>query len=249
MSEINLTPELESIADTRECLANARKRAQDNLKKLREAIGVTQEDFAKVMGVSRATLSYYENGNRTPDLDFINMVGLETECSFDYLLGWSDIMSPKQYSLENLHELNEIQLNRLDRYCASRPFRTLLGSFEFLEMIRILGNYKEYALVNGCDHEMYVWRCINLITPVLESIILQQEAELLKDPQMRIAYDRRRDEVFDLMYGSSSSEETDDEDEIDSLDVRERIKAIEIKNENNPFFAFRQKMRPLKQED
>jgi transcriptional regulator with XRE-family HTH domain len=37
----------------------------ENLKKLREKMGYTQDFVAKYLNVSRETISYYENGNRS----------------------------------------------------------------------------------------------------------------------------------------------------------------------------------------
>lgn len=244
MTEINLAPELECIVDSRECVERTRKLAQENLKNLRESIGVTQEDFAKVMGISRATLSYYENGNRTPDMDFINMVAVRTDCSLEYLLGWSENMVPRKLSLEDLHFLNEKEIKSLDYLCSSDAFRALLVSHEFLEMISFLNRYSEYALSNGCDYEVFLWRCISLITPILESIILMKENKLRKDPKMQSIYDKRRSEVFDVMYSKLNlveNENKEDEARI-PLDTGEAIKSIKSKNLNNPFFAFRERM-------
>ena len=62
------------------------------LKSLREMIGITQDDFAKRLDVSRPTISYYEKGERTPDIDFLDRVHDVTGCSVAYLLGYSNSM-------------------------------------------------------------------------------------------------------------------------------------------------------------
>ena len=38
------------------------------LKELRETAGLTQEQLAKELKVSRGAISYYEKGGRTPDI-------------------------------------------------------------------------------------------------------------------------------------------------------------------------------------
>ncbi len=38
----------------------------ERIKKIREAIGLTQEDFGKRIGSARNTIANYENGNRNP---------------------------------------------------------------------------------------------------------------------------------------------------------------------------------------
>jgi transcriptional regulator with XRE-family HTH domain len=44
------------------------------LKSLREEVGLTQEQLAQMMGVSKALIGYYESGKKTPGLDkFLSM--------------------------------------------------------------------------------------------------------------------------------------------------------------------------------
>ena len=47
------------------------KKIGDFLKVLRKEKGITQEDFAEVMGVSGRTVSRWETGSNMPDLDII----------------------------------------------------------------------------------------------------------------------------------------------------------------------------------
>ena len=50
----------------------ATERFARRLRQLREAAGLTQEQFAKELKVSRGAISYYEKGERTPDIEFLN---------------------------------------------------------------------------------------------------------------------------------------------------------------------------------
>lgn len=57
------------------------------LKMLREERGMNQNELAKDLGVSRGSISFYENGSRLPDIDVVYRI-----CSFfgvtsDYLIG------------------------------------------------------------------------------------------------------------------------------------------------------------------
>lgn len=40
----------------------------ENIRKLREAAGLTQQDFANIFGVSYATVSMWESGKRSPEM-------------------------------------------------------------------------------------------------------------------------------------------------------------------------------------
>lgn len=46
--------------------------------------------MADALGVSRGSISYYENGERTPDIGFLAQVKEYFRVELDYLLGYSD---------------------------------------------------------------------------------------------------------------------------------------------------------------
>jgi transcriptional regulator with XRE-family HTH domain len=45
------------------------------LKELREAKGISQEEFAAELGVSRVTVSHWETGSNSPSLEKIGEIG------------------------------------------------------------------------------------------------------------------------------------------------------------------------------
>lgn len=47
----------------------------------------SQDVFASELGISRGALSFYENGERTPDAKFVYKVCILTGVSADWLLG------------------------------------------------------------------------------------------------------------------------------------------------------------------
>ena len=46
----------------------------ERLRELRNALGLTQEQFAKELGVSFATINRYEKGKRLPDAEFLQIL-------------------------------------------------------------------------------------------------------------------------------------------------------------------------------
>lgn len=60
------------------------------LKMIREELGISQNEFSKRLGISRVSLTHYEAGDRTPDIDFLKRLHQETGVSLYYLLGLSD---------------------------------------------------------------------------------------------------------------------------------------------------------------
>lgn len=61
-----------------------------NLIKLRTDRGLTQEDIASVLEISNKTLSKWENGSSSPDLDMLVKLAEFFEVTTDYLLGLSN---------------------------------------------------------------------------------------------------------------------------------------------------------------
>lgn len=59
------------------------------LKELRDASGLNQEQLAKELGVSRGSISFYENGDRIPDIEFLFQMSKFFDVSADWLLGLS----------------------------------------------------------------------------------------------------------------------------------------------------------------
>ena len=53
-----------------------------------------QDDVAKELGISRASLSYYESGVRKPDINTLYALAKYYNVSSDYLLGLSDASTP-----------------------------------------------------------------------------------------------------------------------------------------------------------
>lgn len=58
-----------------------------NLKQLREEAGLTQTQLADRIGVSRGSISFYENGDRIPDIEVLASIADEFHVSTDWLLG------------------------------------------------------------------------------------------------------------------------------------------------------------------
>lgn len=61
----------------------------ENLKKYRTAAGYTQREFALKIGIPISTYSNYENGNRTPGLEFLTKVAEELDIPVNELISTS----------------------------------------------------------------------------------------------------------------------------------------------------------------
>lgn len=60
---------------------------------LRKQKGKTQQDIAKVIGITRPAYTAYETGKRNPDYDTLQKIADYYDVTTDYLLGRSDSIS------------------------------------------------------------------------------------------------------------------------------------------------------------
>lgn len=87
------------------------------LKELREESGLTQEQLANELGVSRGAISYYEKGTRTPDIEFINSLYefFNFEYSIEYLLGYSNNKQKEYVDMSEVYGLSDHACRNLAR--------------------------------------------------------------------------------------------------------------------------------------
>lgn len=66
-----------------------------SIEEIRKRTGLTQKEFAKVLGCSQSAVSFWEMGARKPSaamaLKIVKLVGLGKEAAFDLLEGDNDI--------------------------------------------------------------------------------------------------------------------------------------------------------------
>lgn len=92
------------------------------VKELRSSLGLTQTEFAEKISTTQATLSSYENTDKTPSLDIVKNIAEVFTVSIDWLLGYSDILDvndkPRTYSdvIRLLFKLEEANLMGFEIY-------------------------------------------------------------------------------------------------------------------------------------
>lgn len=62
----------------------------ERLKELREKEKLSRQQLADILGVSRASLEYYEKGKRTPDIEVLYKLSEHFNVTADYLIGRTD---------------------------------------------------------------------------------------------------------------------------------------------------------------
>lgn len=86
----------------------------ERIKELRLERELTQEEFGKLFGIVKSTVSLYESGKSTPDDEIKKRIAQYFNVSIDYLLGFSNIRNPylsdeSDFTLEELKLLEKIK--------------------------------------------------------------------------------------------------------------------------------------------
>ena len=79
----------------------------DRLKRLRNEAGLSQEQLAERLQLSRPAIGHYETGFRKPDLDTLQCIARFFDVSTDYLLGRTDDPTPPSADLSDVLSTDE----------------------------------------------------------------------------------------------------------------------------------------------
>lgn len=104
------------------------------LRELREKANISQTELANELKVSRGAISFYENGERIPNIDFLQDVALLFDVSFDYLLGYQNCYHPTPVG--SFSELSTEAAEKLMEYLDDSP-----------EIINLIFNHSSFATV------------------------------------------------------------------------------------------------------
>ena len=81
----------------------------ERIKELREAKGLNQQGLAIKLNVSQSSISYYETGERKPDLDALIQLSDYFDVSIDYLVGRSYVKRSVLQDGQNADDVNFLQ--------------------------------------------------------------------------------------------------------------------------------------------
>lgn len=235
---------------------DARETFPIRLKALREAIGISQDEFAKALNVTRASISYYERGNRIPDIQILSKINEITGCSVDYLLGNSENMNPTYADIGLVTNLADETIDKLADYfqfgdelnfllCHESlksimsdavAYAELVQSDEQQEMHIASKDYVKFIIIQQVvgiveDYAQYKLDCIEEIDQSSANCILREIERTKSALNRRLATDdmlRRMEE---------SSEKIDTRYHAAKSQHEERMK-------NDPIYKFRIRMEP-----
>ncbi len=126
----------------------------DNIKSLRKARGMTQEELAIRLNIVRQTVSKWEKGLSVPDADMLQRLAETLEVDIMYLLGTPSNYTPEQTDavVEQLARINE-QLAIKNR--RARKIWTIVGyvllAFVVLQLLLIILNFAAFNQLKVTD--------------------------------------------------------------------------------------------------
>ena len=97
----------------------------NNLKSLRVRFGLTQQDLANKLGVSKSTVSMYETGNRAPDFEMLEAIADLFNVSLDSLIGAqgkseNEIKVLAAHAIDDLTEDEQLEIIKYAKYIKSQ---------------------------------------------------------------------------------------------------------------------------------
>lgn len=97
----------------------------DRLRSLREEIGYSLRDMANATGLARSTINMYENGNREPNFETLEMLADLFNVDMDYLLGKSDVKRRVSFdeagNVQNVLPIKVKRIPMLGRIACGKP--------------------------------------------------------------------------------------------------------------------------------
>lgn len=92
----------------------------ERIKKLRLEKDLTQEEFGKLFGIVKSTVSLYENGKSTPDDELKKNIAQYFNCTLDYLMGVSGTRNPYEIQTIAAHhdgdDWTEEELSDIEKF-------------------------------------------------------------------------------------------------------------------------------------
>ena len=117
--------------------------------RLKELRGqMSQAEFGSRIGVSRGSISYYENGTRTADIEILDKICQTYGVSADWLLGLSNVRT-KDIEIQAVAEKTGLHENLVEYLVEDKEFASAILNILFEDtarLTRLLHNINRYLL-------------------------------------------------------------------------------------------------------
>ncbi len=128
------------------------------LKGIRIELCLSQEALAHKLGISRVALSYYENGQRTPDIAFLQSLHEATGYPLEYLMGMSEARETENVNLSAATGLSDEALTFVAKNADSLNKLTCAAYADLEAWLAALDLFieGEWARVEGTEFSTYL---------------------------------------------------------------------------------------------
>lgn len=150
----------ENVENINLALGNSRIKEQlgEHIRKLRKSEDLTLKQLADILGITSQSLSLYEKGGRSIDIEILYKISQYFDVSIDYLFGLSFEESPKHSHSTNNELLDmDIPFDVMEKLYMDYRARDFLTSFiehENFEKLEELLYHTRYT-----DYELYDSSC------------------------------------------------------------------------------------------
>lgn len=215
------------------------------LKELREESGLTQEQLANELGVSRGAISYYEKGTRTPDIEFIDSLYafFNFEYPIEYIMGYSNNKKKDYVDMFELYGLTDYACKVLSEPTTElgETISTIVEHKDFMELKKLLRRYtKSYVSLVKPQIGYISFLTSNLLTRIihdsLEIEIYNNDSESAlfdnvndsENQQQQIEALERSIQFVESLPSNKNQEHNQNDDFQDIRDLIEIVGSIEM---------------------
>lgn len=175
-----------------------RKTFSERLKNIRYKEKMSQAQFAAALGISIASLSYYERGERMPDIAFLYKVQECFNIPDGYLLGNTNSLTKDYANISNELCLSDEAINKIKEYVDENDYfdhndytnnilSRLLESDELYSVIKLIAwnGFESNNKIPDKDYLDYIstTKLFNLITSIRKDIRCEPKIEPISKNQ------------------------------------------------------------------
>ncbi len=211
---------------------NIKNELGKKLLKLRKEKGLNQDDVAHAVGITRASLSYYEKGERSVDVEILFKLSVFYDVSIDYLFGLSGKTSPKrkhEYTLEMAYL--GFSLVAIDEFWKNPDFVNMMNEFiahdEFNTFKQLIHFNKDF------DNKLYSKNYKSfLISQLLYSMIADisnKESMEYDDKIMTLPLNTKKElckEIKEYLLEKEEFEKSIDNNKLTNIEYQKQSKDI-----------------------
>ena len=220
-------------------MGHATNRFAKRLKQIRETAGLTQEQFAKELGVSRGAISYYEIGERTPDIEFLDSLYeyFHFTVPYDFLLGDTDNIKKEHRNMYEHYGLTDLACDHLENVPKrGHIISTILGheDFSLLENAYdyVIQKYKNFDSIDFNYISFLVTDCFERI--IYDSLIALGELNLSDEEKekRKVLYEKWRKEFeFKQKQWEAEEEQYEKQRELEHKKIEEECAILAKQDE------------------